>query len=923
MMRYRFPALAVALFIASTAPASADPISASIVAIIGLTGTAAAVATFAITTAISIGLSYAASALMGGKGGGGSAAEQNPFGIKSVLQSGGTVPRSFGFGRFCTGGSEIYPARTWGESGKTPNAYLTRFIALSDLPIDGLTAVIVDDQICTYGSGSPHADLGYAIPEYNNGSDHLWVKFYDGTQTAADSWAVSQFGSDPDYPYGSDQIGYGVAYAIVTALVDQTLFSSFPQFRFECTGAAFYDPREDSTVGGSGSQRWATPSTWALTYNPAVIKYNVLRGISYDGQWLYGLQGTDEGRLPLDSWFAAMNVCDSSVATAPGVYAEQFQCGGECVVNSQPIEFLDELNKCDNGRIAEAGGIFKTRSGAVGSSVMSFTDADLIVTEPQTFDQFPGLESTINAIAATYPDPDQNWAMTDAPALYDADLEAADGDRRLVSSVAYNFVSSNAQVQRLMKSARDEARKFRKHTVIAPPSAFALEPLDVISWTSTANGYTSKLFSVVPTDQDNIDQGLSLIEVDAGDYDWTPAADYTDFTPVEVVSRSPAAQTMSGFSVSATTLNGAGSRSRAAIRLEWGTTGIVDVDGVQYEVRLDAGDVFVVSGETDDFARGYAYISHNILSATNYEVRARYRAASRNRETSWSSWLTVTTDNAQIVANDIADAILTYGKFAAGIKPVQVVGALVDAVAAEGNVAVLTTTGKLYRYYSGAWTTTVPAVDVGNGLTSAQIASVAAAVITGTLTGSQIAAATISAANIVSGTITASQIAASTITSSQIAADTITSGNIAANAITSAEVAADAIVAGKIAAGAVNADTILASNVIVTGHLVANSVSVADTASASGDASLTVTISSNTYQAIIFISIEATVYGTLFELKKNGSSFSPVELITANLSARAFYIDAPAAGSTTYAIFPYGGGSSASSSSITVLQLKR
>ena len=134
---------------------------------------------------------------------------------------------------------------------------------------------------------------------------------------------------------------------------------------------------------------------------------------------------------------------------------------------------------------------------------------------------------------------------------------------------------------------------------------------------------------VVPTDQDNIDQGLSLIEVDAGDYDWTPGTDYTAFTPVEVVSRSPAAQTMSGFSVSATTLNGAGSRSRAAIRLEWTTTGITDVDGVQYEVRLDAGDVFVVSGETDDFARGYAYISHNILSATNYEVRARYRAADR------------------------------------------------------------------------------------------------------------------------------------------------------------------------------------------------------------------------------------------------------------------------------------------------------
>jgi hypothetical protein len=873
--RLRF-ILAAAFLAASSIPAAADPISVSILAVLSIeaTATAVAITTFIITTAATYALSAAASALNGGKR---SAAlqEANTFGIKTTLQSGGTVSRAWGFGLYMTAGSEAYPARTWGQSGKTPNAYFTRFIALSDLPVDALNAVIVDDQLCTYGSGSPDANLGYAIPEYNSGgADHLWVKFYDGSQTAADAWAVSQFGSDPDYPYGSDQVGYGVAYVIVTALIEQTLFSSFPQFKFELQGAKLFDPRADTTVGGSGSQRWATPSTWAYTTNPSVVKYNVLRGISWSGQWLYGLQGTSSGRMPLDSWFAAMNVDDASVESSPGVFEAQYRCGGEVVVSSQPSDLLDELNKCDNGRIAEAGGIFKTRSGGVGSAVMSFTDKDLIVTEAKTFDPFPGLETTVNGITATYPDPTQNWVMTDAPALYDSALEAEDGDRRLVISVPYNFVPYQSQVQRLMQSSRDEARKFRKHVAVAPPTAFALEALDIISWTSAENGYLSKLFTVVPTDQDNLDQGLALLEVDPADYDWDPSTDYRTYTPVPIVSRAPASQAMSGWSVAGETITGTGGRAKPGIRISWGTSGIADVDGILYQIRRAADSVLILAGETDHFSEGTLVVSENLSSATNYEARGKYRPANANRETSWSSWLSVTTPDVRISAIDIADGSLTALKFAAGITQVQVVSSLASATAAEGNTAVLTTDGKLYRYHSGAWTAAVPAVDISGTINAGQIAAGAvditkfaaglttveivstlpttgnfegrtvvlstdgklyryhgsaftAAVpstdITGTLTDAQLAA--IAAAK-VTGQITTTQITNNAITTGKLATGAVTANEIAANTITAAKIAAATITATELSAGAVTTPK-LAAGAVTANEIAANTITAA------------------------------------------------------------------------------------------------
>ncbi len=881
-MRKRLLLIAASLWFtgAFPCPAGADPITAAVLTWVTsaafVASTAGSIVLAALDVGLAVGLSYLQQALAGKPQ---PAAPQ--IGVSGTLQGGGVVPRSFGVGYFSTAGSLVY-ANTWGQSGKTPNAYLTYVIALSDLPVTSLEEVWVADSKVTYNTGGTPVAWGYPVPEYNlDGADHLWVRFYDGTQTAADSWLVSQFGADPDYPWSSANVGTGIAYVIVTALIEPTLFSGFPRYKFALHGAKFYDPRQDSTVGGSGAQRWNNQSTWAWTANPKVIEYNILRGISYAGQWFYGLQSLTAARLPTGSWFAAMNECDDTVSTHDGGSEPKYRCGGEITVDVQPADAIDAIEKSCNGRLAEIGGIYKTHVGAAGASVMAFDDDTIIVTEEQTFDQFPSLANLINSVTASYPEPAEGWAMKDAPARYDAALEAADGDRTLTSDVQYTLVPYAEQVQRLMKSALAEARRFRRHTITLPPSAWALEPLDYVLYSSARNGYTNKLFRIDAVhDKANLDVVLYLTEVDPSDYDWTASSDYTPFTTGALVIRRPGAQAIVDWSASGVILVGDNGLEKPGIELSWDPD-VRDVDGVQFQIRRQSTGIVVYSGETDYWDAGSIDISQNLSANTVYEVRGKYRPHS-DRDTTWSSWISVTTPDTKIQGSELNDGAISIAKFAAGITAVEIVSSLPVSGNYEGRTVVLTTDGKLYRYHSGAWTAAVPTVDLVGTITAAQIAqfaidntklasglttveivsslpatgnyegrtvvlttdgklyryhsgawtaATAASDIAGAITGSQIAAATLTTANFAAN-ITPVEIVSSLPASGNFEGRTVlltTDGKVYryhsggfTTAVDGADIAANSITAGAIQAGAIGASQIAA------GAIIASKVVIAD-----------------------------------------------------------------------------------------------
>jgi Putative phage tail protein len=620
-------------------------IAAAFSAVSTFIGGLGAIGSFLLKTAVGIGMNLLAQSLAGKQTG-----NQN-FAINTTMQGGGDVPRSFIFGRYATAGSLVW-VNTWGNDGDTPNAYLTQVIALSDIPVAGLNAVYVNSELVELGADTACGKV--AVGEY---ADNLWVKFYDGTQTESDDFLVNT-ASNAQRQWNANRVGKGVAYAIITARVSKNKFSGIPSFKFVIDGVKLYDISKDSTAGGVGSHRWSDRSTWGGDgdHLPMVQAYNLLRGITYNGEWIYGLQNLPAARLPAADWIAKINKCRAPILGADG-NEPTYRSAGEIQVDAPISTALEALLTTCQGKIAEVGGVYYPICGAPDDATISFTDGDILSTEEQEFTPFFGLSDTINGVSATYPSPADGWVTKTAPPLYRSDLETLDGGRRLMADVSLDFVPYAEQVQRLMKWALEEARRFRRHTIVLPPRFWAYAvPGAVFEWTSERNGYETKLMRIDGVaDRANLDVMIDITEVDPADYDWSSEDEFQPPVIGSVGVIRPAPQPIVDWFAEGYVLkDSADNDRRPAIRLAWDNTAsrLDDVVAVEYEVRLQETLAKVTEGRTDQPSAGQIIVSQSILPNEQYQARGRYIPGG-DRETEWSDWLSVTTPNVLIGDVDV------------------------------------------------------------------------------------------------------------------------------------------------------------------------------------------------------------------------------------------------------------------------------
>ena len=599
------------------------------------------------------------------------------FGVQGKLQAGEDVPRSLNLGWNCTAGSMSYHS-TWGKGG----IMSTRVIALGDLPIRELVGVEVDGVACTLGSSEtgPVTSLfdlifpgligpqtvGRPVQEYfKAGRDHLWIRFYDGTQTTADPLLVN-YVSSAERPYGANRIGRGVPYVVVTALApagqnegDKPLFQGIPELKFITNGVRWYNPAQDSSVGGVGSHRWNTPATWGGwgDFNPVVQLYNMLRGVRFNGQWLYGMQGTTAARLPASNWIAGINAAQVGIS-GPNGQEPTYRAGGEVQVGAQVATTVEALLTAANARLVESGGTYKIFVGPPGAPVMAFTDADILSTEEQSFSPFLSLADTVNGVDATYPNPGGGWNVKKAPPLLRPDLEPLAGNRRLMASVSLDLVPYPGQVQRLMQWSLLEALRARRHTFVLGPEFRVLEAGDIVRWSSARNGYIDKLFRVDGVVyKSNLDVIVDLTEVDPADYDWDQAVDYTPVFdgPLQLVGPRP--MPMQGWQVFPWEIVDDQGRVRRPSILVQYASGVPSVDRVRVQVRA--------GGETgplifDSDAHPYADPWRNVLQGqfpadTLVSVRGIFIGPP---VAEWSGWFQIRTPNIKLSALDVI-----YGDF--------------------------------------------------------------------------------------------------------------------------------------------------------------------------------------------------------------------------------------------------------------------
>lgn len=609
-----------------------------------------------VSIAASIGLSFLANKLLGRT----EQQQPDPGGVQIDTRADADVPQSVLFGRCVTGGSRIAPMWTYGKRGDIDNSDMIEMIAFADHPVSGLVQLYVESQPVSLENapeGVPEivwglfaGGRGSLVSGYNG---KLAIKFFDGTQTVADAFAVAAIGGHPERPWNSAMVGRGRSYMRAHYIYDKEKMTGPVRFRAVIDGIKLYDPRKDTTVGGSGSHRFGDLDTHEFTRNLAVIAYNILRGVRVKDslgtpRHFYGIENGAADSCPLDSWFAAMNECDATIEGEP-----QFWGGAEIALATPPLDAIRSIVKACDGRFTEAGGVYKLRVGPPGLPVLTFDDGSLRANEGDDFRPILPLEQRINYVTGTYTAPEDGWISKVAPPRTDDDMIEADG-RRLDADLDVPWVQSPSHMQRLQKQMLLKSRKERRHTIPLPPAAFGLEPGDHIEWNSERNGYVEKLFEVESVDwHPNLDVTASIIEVDHDDYDWVEDDDYIPQPVGSLVADRPAPKIIDGFDAAGAIHAGANGIERAAIRVTWDLPEDGDLAEVEVQVRRSALIPDAATFTTNEPAAGEMLILAAITPGTAYQVRGRY-VSFNGFETEWSLWIDVTTPDVRIVQSELS-----------------------------------------------------------------------------------------------------------------------------------------------------------------------------------------------------------------------------------------------------------------------------
>lgn len=624
-------------FLLFAEPAAAGPVAGAVMAIGSISIGGVSVGSIMGNMLASVALSALSRALRGKP-----AAPQNGGLRTQSTIAGGTTPQTIIVGRYATGGCLIAPPYTHGIKGDGDQVeHLVILYNLADHPIDGVESVIIDGESCVFDvpSGRDGGIYGNTCSTYN---DRAFLRWHDGQQAAADEMLAEVYGSHPDRPWQSSAILTRTSYGVLTYKYDPEIWTGIPQARFVLRGARLYDPRLDSSVGGSGSQRWNDPSTWSWTENPVVIIYNILRGIELyqdPATWspvTYGLRVPAE-KLPLSNWTTAMNACDEEVAVAGGGTRPRYRAGLEFGVSDEPLSVIEIIADACCAELAQVGGIWRIQIGAPAAVSAYLTDDDLMLDGQDNLNPFARLGDLYNAAHASFPHPDRLWESAEATPYYRPDLEEVDGGRRLVADLNLAAVSDPRQIRALMREFVKDARRGTIATITVPPALLYLRPLQTISWSSARHGFVNELFEIraKTIDPMTLCSTLTLRARSVLDYDEDADGDAQQPADPSTGSSDPIREGVPGFGVEGIIT----ADDAAAVRLEWNPE-IVGGE-IRYQVRVQATGQVVADGRAA--IEDAQIVISGVLPNTEYEVRARVIGG---RKSTWGDWIAVTTPDA-------------------------------------------------------------------------------------------------------------------------------------------------------------------------------------------------------------------------------------------------------------------------------------
>ncbi len=248
------------------------------------------------------------------------------------------------------------------------------------------------------------------------------------------------------------------------------------EIRFLVQGAKAYDSRLDSTNGGSGSHRYADPTTWEYTANP------ILCAAHYEMVY----RGIDGSRFNWTVLAAQADICDEQVPIPPAASPEnteaRFECHGELSLGSTHRENIQAILGACEGERVRVNGKIEYYAAAYRSPTISIVENDLagdvVVRTAYRF------KERFNALRGTFFDAANEYREMQFPPWTNASFETRDGGTRIYKDVGMPMVSSVYQCQRLGKIKVQ--RSDQQHLVTVPLNLTGLRLAPGRTWSAHA-----------------------------------------------------------------------------------------------------------------------------------------------------------------------------------------------------------------------------------------------------------------------------------------------------------------------------------------------------------------------------------------------------------------------------------------------------
>lgn len=451
---------------------------------------ATAVATVIVAEAASFALGKISQSLAGNQANAGGPASQ------TVTVQGTTEPRRMVYGRVLTAGVVAFDGAS--SSTGTINDYLWFVVALAGHQVDSITDIYLGPDLIA------DANINASTGAVTAGKYAGFVNIWRHTGASGDT-AQAEFTSA--FPSLTNFVGTGVAKMYIRLLRSQTVFSSgVPQnFRALVKGKRVYDPRLDSTNGGSGSQRVADATTWAWSENPGLCAadYMTAGSVYFDVATPLVALGmkVPTNRVNWPFVANAANECDQTVALPGATTQPRYVVG--CVLSCGDIHDtnLDVILASMVGQRIFTQGMYRIYAGQYDAPGVSISDNDL------TSDGYTVAGATTgtdlyNAVVANYFDPNRDWQSVQCAVRTQSTYETADGGQRILRTITLSGVTDEYRSQRICELVKKQSRNQIVVTLSLKLTGVKLAPWETFNLTLVEEAWQNKVFRAMAINMD-------------------------------------------------------------------------------------------------------------------------------------------------------------------------------------------------------------------------------------------------------------------------------------------------------------------------------------------------------------------------------------------------------------------------------------